>query len=333
MKLRFLLVLLSLSLMACGSSPKLDVAGYSVDQDINKGKSLASGGSVTIKEGYLELISRVNPAIKRQTNSPAGKKKLLDNLVEQELLFKESMKQGVQNDPLVKEKLAMFARVIIAQALVDKEIENQAKENYEKNKQTEYNQVKIAHIFFNTRPKPNKDPKTGKDIPATPADLDKAKQEAKKKAEEVSAKLKAGEAWEKLIEQSDDKFSQKNQGEIGFITKNDPRGERMDWRAMIDKAFTMKKGETTEVIPAKDGFHIVKLVEEATVKPYEEVEASIKFKLRTKVKMDILEKLNPGGKNSYEDEAIKQLSEKAAKNQDKEQEKEIHPMKMNHPQH
>lgn len=332
MKFNFLPVLLALSLIACGSSPKLDVAGYSVDQDINKGKTLVLGGSVTIKEGYLDLITRVNPAIKRQVGSPAGKKKLLDNLVEQELLFKESMKQGVQNDPLVKEKLAMFARVIIAQALVDKEIDKQAKENYEKNKQTEYNQIKIAHIFFNTRPKHTKDPKTGKDIPATPADLEKAKQEAKKKAEEVSAKLKAGETWEKLIEQSDDKFSQKNQGEIGFITKNDPRGERMDWRALIDKTFTMKKGEITEVIPAKDGFHIVKLVEEATVKPYEEVEAAIKFKLRTKVKMDILEKLNPGGKNTYEDDAIKQLSDKAAQ-PPKENEQDIHPMKMNPPQH
>src|SRR3990167_321358 len=309
----FFFLLSGLILVHCGS-PKEPAGTPDIQAELGKGKVVASQGSTEIKEGYLDLIVKVNPNVKRQITNTLGKKKLVENLMEQELLYRESLRKGLQNDKDVQAKMAMFSRVVIAQALIDKEVENQAKTEYEKNKDTEFNQVKIAHIFFSTRPPPPKiDPKAKTPPQNSKEDLEKAKQTAKVKADEAYAKLKGGEAWQTVADTySDDKMTSKNQGEIGYVTKNDPRGMRLDWAKIIEKAFAMKKDEFSEPILAKDGYHIVKVIEEVSVKPYDEVENGIKFKLRPKIKADMMTRLTGGNKINFFDEEIKKLGEKPA---------------------
>ena len=110
----FLFVFSIFFLVACQS-------GSDIDKSISEGKPLVRVGGEKIHEGYLELIKRVNPGIAAQLEAPGGKKRILDNIIEQEMLYQESVDRGVDKLPKVQEKIALFKRAIIAQALMDEE--------------------------------------------------------------------------------------------------------------------------------------------------------------------------------------------------------------------
>jgi len=304
MKVRAILVssCLALSVAACGSQGSAPGAG-DLEKRLNQGKELAVLGPVSIDEGYLEVLSRVNPNISAQLKNPAGKKRLIDSLLEQELLYKESMNRGLAKKPEVQEKAALYERVIFAQAVLDDSVDKKAKEYYDANKEKEFSRVKLAHILIKTATPPPPGADKAKTPPA-PSGLSEA--EALKKAQEAKAKLAAGTAWEVVVtEYSDDRGSKARGGEIGLVARGDRRAERFGWEEMIEKSFTMKAGDISDPILAKDGYHIVKVVEVAQVAPYEEVQNTIKFKLRSQVKNELMTSLTGGKPIEYKDESLK----------------------------
>lgn len=84
--------------------------------------------------------------------------------------------------------------------------------------------------------------------------------EAKKKADEVYAKIKAGGDWDKLAkEYSTDTSNKDKGGSLGEIKVN-------DLKTSYDKAFTeaalkLKKGEYSEPVKSQFGYHLIKLVD------------------------------------------------------------------------
>jgi len=298
---------LTFSLAACGSkvsSPSAD----SLEKSLNQGKSLAELGPVSIHEGYLELLSRVNPNISAQLKNPAGKKRLIDSLLEQELLYQASLNKGIPKDPQVQEKAALYQRVIFAQAILDDAVEKKAKEYYDANKDKEFSRVKVAHILFKTSPPPMPPPEKGKPTPPAP-DPKALEAAALKKAQEAEAKLKSGTPWEDVVkEYSDDKISQMRGGELGMISREDRCSDRLGWNDLIEKSFSMKVGEVSDPIAAKDGYHIIKVLEASSIAPYEEVQNTIKFKLRSQVKNELMADLTKGKTTEYKDEELKALA-------------------------
>lgn len=306
MKPRLLAIssLLALSLAACGGGKS--AGSGSLESDLGKGKALAELGPVDINEGYLEVLSRVNPNISAQIKSPAGKKRLIDSLLEQELLYKESINRGIPSKPEVQEKAALYERVIYAQAVLDDAVDKKSKEYYDQNKDKEFSRVKVAHILLKTTPTPVSPGDKGK-APAQP-DAKALEAEALKKAQEAKAKLAGGEAWEAVVtEYSDDRGTKTRGGEIGLLSRGDRRGDRLGWNDMIEKSFTLKAGEISDPILAKDGYHIIKILEVAQVAPYEEVQNTIKFKLRSQVKNELMAQLTKGKATEYKDESLKAL--------------------------
>jgi parvulin-like peptidyl-prolyl isomerase len=307
MKSRILLVssLLALSLGACGSHG--GAGSGSLEKDLSKGKALAVLGPVEINEGYLELLSRVNPNIAPQLKNPAGKKRLIDSLLEQELLYKESMNRSIPNKPEVQEKAALYERVIFAQAVLDDAVDQKAKDYYAQNKDKEFSRVKVAHILLKTTPNPPAPTDKMKTPPPAP-DTKALEAEALKRAQEAEAKLKGGATWEAVVEEySDDRGSKTRGGEIGMLSRGDRRAERLGWEPLIDQSFKMKVGDISDPILAKDGYHIIKVLEASSVAPYEEVQNTIKFKLRSQVKNELMAKLTGGKPTEYKDESLKAL--------------------------
>src|SRR4030095_14198877 len=151
---------------ACSSS-----GSSKLDKSIEEGKALVKVGGQEIHEGYLSLLQRVNPGLKAQLDIPSGKKRLVDNLVEQELFYQESMKRGLEKNPVVQEKVDLYRRVIVAQSLLDDEVEKKAKDYYDKNKEKEFERIKVAHIFFSGLPK--LPPPTPGKAPQPPSEADK----------------------------------------------------------------------------------------------------------------------------------------------------------------
>lgn len=288
------------ALAAChgsgGASPE------TLDNKLKSGKELAELGDVEVHEGYVELIGRINPNVEAQLKTPAGKKRLVDSLLEQEILYKESIRRGIPALPEVQEKAALYQRVIFGQALIDEEINKKATEYYGQNKDKEFSRVKVAHILIRPTPPTPQKPEKGAKTPPDNAANDAA---ALKKAQEAKAKLSSGSPWADVVmEYSMDIATKSKGGELGYLTRTDRRGTRLDWNELIDKAFTMKVGEISDPIKAKDGYHIITLQEEATIAPFEEVQNTIKFKLRTQVKNEILTGLTKGAKTEYKDQEI-----------------------------
>jgi len=295
-----LIPLVAFILSACGSG-----GSSSIDKSINQGKPLVRVGDEKIHEGYLNLLQRVNPGIKAQLDMPMGKKRLVDNLVEQELFYQESVKRGLDDKPAVIEKADLYRRVIIAQSLVDDEVEKKAKAYYDQNKDKEFERVKVAHIFFSSNPKPPP-PVPGKP-PTPPSEEDKKRTgtEAEAKAKQAHQRLKSGEPWDKVVqEMSDDKGSAGRGGDMGYLTKGDRRIERLDYKALVDTAFALAKGAYSEPIQAKDGWHIIQVTEEKKSQPFEEVAMQIKFKVRGETKNNLLNELKGKMKVQYLDVSL-----------------------------
>ncbi len=289
---------------ACGSR-----TSSNIDKAISEGKPLVRVGDEKIHEGYLDLLQKINPGIKAQLESPMGKKRVLDNLIEQELLYQESIKRGIDKLPEVKDKAELYTRVIIAQSLIDEEVNKRAKDYYDKNKDKEFERVKVSQIFFSNQPK-MPPPSPGKP-PAPPSEEEKKKAnaEAEAKAKEAYSKLKSGEAWDEVVKNmSDDKASAARGGEMGYLTPGDKRMERLDYKNLVDTAFKLNKDQYSEPIQAKDGWHIIKVTEEKKVQPFDEVSNPIKFKIRGETKNAVMADLKKEYKIQFLDVSLAEPS-------------------------
>jgi len=127
--------------------------------------------------------------------------------------------------------------------------EDDLKAYFEANKETTFattpKEVQASHILLNT----------------------------KEEAEAALAELKAGKDFAALAkEKSQDPGSKDNGGELGFF------GAGVMNQRFETAAFALAKGETSEVVEADNGFHIIKVtdIKEAVVPAYDEVKDDVK---------------------------------------------------------
>lgn len=298
------LILLTVSTFTLSCS-KIKFSGPGVNEadlpSLNQGSTLVSVNGNEIRQGYLDFLARVNPRIKGQLDNPATRKKILDNLVEQEILYQESLQRGLDKQTEVLEKAALYKRVIISQALLDAELVKQAKEYYEKNKETQFTKVNISQIEidFKTPNAPPSKMEPGKKPEETlPTSVEK--EAAHKKALEVAARLKQGEDFAKVAEEvSTDKMTQKKGGDMGMISRDDKRLSRLGFEALVPVAFSLKNGEISAPIETKKGFHIIKVTSELQATPFDEAKKMIDFQIQAQVKETILADLKKSAKIVY----------------------------------
>lgn len=270
------------------------------------GSTLAKVGGEKITDSDLDLVARVNPRLKPRLATPAGKQKVLENYVEQELLYQESKRRGLERTSEVKDKISLYNKIIVAQALLDDELGKKVREYYDNHKD-EFERIKISHIFIRTgsdadkskaaQKAPEKDKskdKSSKDKKATESRHSEA--EAQKLASDVKERLAKGEEFGKVAkEMSEDDRTKNNQGDLGYVTIHDKRLERMNWLPLAEKAFAMQEGDVSDVIKTEDGLHVIKVTEAKKIQPFEEAEAGIKFRLQADIRTQLLQDL----KNKY----------------------------------
>lgn len=283
----FRLSLIALFLFAC-SQVKLLPGGGDNLPDINSGKAVVKYNGGTIHQGYLDLLAKINPRIKTQLDNPFMRRQVLNSLIDQEVMYNESVRQGLNQDKDVLEKAALYKKVIIAQALLDRSMEKKAKEEYDQKKDTDFTKVEISHIQINFKPdeKPEGGPAVHKEeTPVTDAE----KQAALKKAQDIRARLNAGEDFAKVaLEVSDDKISKNKGGSLGPVSRADKRLARRGMEQAGELAFTLKKGEISEPIESKKGYHIIKVDSDPTAIPFEEAEKMIRFQIQKTAKDELL---------------------------------------------
>lgn len=230
------------------------------------------------------------------------KKNIINSLVEQEVLYQESVAQGIKIDPAeVKTELENFKKqfeneeafkkqisqmnftedIILKQIARSKSIqkfindkvmsgikvtEADAKKYYDEhpNEFKLPERVHASHILVK--------------VDSKAEDAEKQKKEAKKKIEDIKAKLDKGEDFAKLAQEYSDCPSKAKGGDLGFFG----RGQMV--KPFEDAAFGLKPGETSGIVETQFGYHIIKVQEkkDASTLSFNEV----KDKLIKKMKDD-----------------------------------------------
>lgn len=276
----------------------------------SSGKVLVEINGDKITEGDLNFLGEINPRIQGQLESPEGKQRILDNLVEQDLLYQAAVKDGVNRDPIVKAKVDLYRRVIIAQSLVEKEIEAAAKKYYEANPD-EFKKLRLSEIMVKyATPDQAKGAKKGKEAAPMRSEAD-----ALKMANELKAKIDGGAKFEDVAkESSEDAATKARGGDIGLVSKGDKRLEARGFGPLLEKAFELKVGEVSGPIKTQDGYFLITVTRGLELEPFDEAKQAVLFKVRNDARQELLARIKKDAKVVYPEEvAAKKKAEEEAK--------------------
>lgn len=191
--------------------------------------------NITLKEfndKYEEVL--------KQTINPPSKELFLEDLIRFEMGVQEAMKKGLQDDPIVKERI----RQEIYKGLIERELgkavndikvtEKEMQEYYKRNPE-----IRTSHILIEFRPD------------ATPEQKKAARDRAMEIYEEVK---KSKRPFEELVAlYTDDVLSKRNGGDVGWQSR------LTLMPAYYEAALKMKVGEVKGLIETQYGYHIIKV--------------------------------------------------------------------------
>jgi len=219
--------------------------------------------------------------------------------VEQELLYQEAVKKGINRDPEVRAKAELYRRVIVAQALLEKELEAAAKKYYEQNPE-EFQKLKISHIMVRYQA----DDKTkGKKKRGRKGEKVRNEKEALKLANEIMERLNKGEDFAKVAKEVSEDVATKNRGgDMGLVARDDKRFAARGYGPLLEESFKMKVGEVKGPIKTEKGYHIITVTRGIEQEPYEDAEKVVLFKIRGDVRNDTLGRLKKEGNVTYAEE-------------------------------
>ncbi len=243
-----LLVLICVAVFAVGCAQK----------EGSKGPVLAKvDGTVITKEDFLNKINRVPEWARDRFQSEQGKKEFLDELVKEQLIYKDAVKNGLDRDEEFKRDLEEFKKMTLIKIVLEKEVEKKAKldpkevkDFYDKNtdKFTIGTEIKAKHILVDSE------------------DM----------AKNIVKKIRQGESFSKLAEQySKDKATAKNGGDLGFFG----RGRMVPEFEAV--AFNLKIGEISGTVKTRFGYHIVQVTDrkEGRAGSFEEIKGALERQL------------------------------------------------------
>lgn len=292
------------ALFACSQNSQQSIFSH---PKVNTGTVLANIGSTQIREGLLDTLGEMSPRLKDQIRNPIMKKKILDSLIDQQLLYQEAVKRGLDQDGMVTLKAMLNYHSIVANSLLENELESEMKRIYEEKKGSDFTKLSISQIgiYFADGEKDKKDDKTADSAQSMPTE--EQKQAALQKIKDIKTRLSAGEDFEKVAtEVSEDKRTNKRGGKAGQISKNDKRYERFGLTPLVEAAFTLKVGDISEPIETKEGYYLIKVTEGPTVTDFEDAKRVLGFELQSHVRSDLLAKLKKDAKIERFDEAKKE---------------------------
>jgi parvulin-like peptidyl-prolyl isomerase len=216
------------------------IAGMTIGMTLGSLVAAQVVATVGSKAITLEEFKKRYDEVKRNAYNPPPAEVFLEDLVRYEVGVQEAEKQGVQNDPIVKERFRQeLYKALVEKALADKVTsikvtEPEMKKHYEKNPY-----LRTSHILIEFKTN------------AT----EQEKEIARKRANEILAEVKASKRdFSELARlYSDDVVTKERGGDLDYqnrITLVPP---------YYDAANKMKVGEIKGLVETRFGFHIIKL--------------------------------------------------------------------------
>lgn len=274
-------LVLALGLCACNPA--------TTEKAKKEGTTLAEvNGTVITTEDFKLEIDRLPPYLKPMVQSGEGKKELLDSMIIREIILEQAMKDGIDKDKEVAERMEDLRKRLIVETYLKKKVETDAKisdadlkkfydENKDKFKAGE--QVKASHILV----------------------------KSEKEAQDILVQLKGGAQFDELAKKFSTDSTASKGGDLGWFSKG----------AMVpefDKvAFSLKEGEVSGIVKTQFGFHLIKLTGKrpAGIAPFEEVREQIKANLLPTKQQEIFAKmkdeLKKNAKVSIKEDVLKNL--------------------------
>ena len=216
-------------------------------------KVLATVGETDITdEEVQQFIQHLGPQAAMQFSNPEGIKQVAGELINQELLFLEAKKLGLDKEEDFINELEKVQKNVLKQYAInnlmsnievtDEEVEEFYNENKEFFKTPET--VKASHILV----------------------------DAKEKAEEIIEEIKQGLGFGEAAEKYSSCPSKERGGDLGDFGKGQMVPE------FEDAAFALEIGEISEPVETQHGFHVIKLEgkTEEGISPFVDVKDQIK---------------------------------------------------------
>jgi peptidyl-prolyl cis-trans isomerase C len=261
-------ILLALALSVAATGCKQQGSGAKKD-DGKKSVVLAEVNGVTITDtDFYKEQDSLPPYLKPMTETPEGKKEMLDTMVVRELIMQQAQKDGIDKSEAVAAKLEDLKKRVIVEAFLKKKVEESAnvsdaelQEFYKKNqdKFKSGDQIRASHILM------------------------KSEAEAK----DVEKQLKAKGVFEELAKSHSIDGAAAKGGDLGWFGKGSmlPEFEKV--------AFSLKEGETSGIVKTKFGYHIIKLTGKraAGVRTLDEVKEQIKAAMVPEKQQETFKKL------------------------------------------
>jgi len=168
--------------------------------------------------------------------TPEQKMGFVDRWINTELVYQEAVKQGLDKEEKIAERLRQVQKELLANEFLQREmagkaaVSNEELEDYFKRHESEFNtEIKIAHI-----------------LTASPDT-----------ARALVARIREGAEFSALAK----KYSLDPSGEAGGVTDYIRRGDMASAPEFEDAAFALDKpGQLSNIVQSGYGYHIVKLV-------------------------------------------------------------------------
>lgn len=242
-------------------------------------------GKVITDKDVKASLAGFNEGQRRQIlNDMNTRREVVGNLVDQELLIQEAVKQKLDKDSDYETAFRAFRRQYLTDKLLTKNVrakmnESTAKKYYEGNRRNySTDKVQVQHILLS-------DEKT---------------------ANEVMKQAKAANAdFQKLAETlSKDPSAKNNRGDLGVITRDAPFVP-----AFKDAAFAAKVGDIVGPVKTSFGYHVIKIIDKAPGKVlnYDEVELRVKADLQREMVMNYVTQLKKSAGVTFDDKAINSI--------------------------
>lgn len=273
-------------------------ASFSFAADNVADKVVGSYKGGEVKESQVldqfKALFDANPEIKgkKLTDLPFNlQDKLVRSYINLKLLDSQVQKDKIEDTASFKEKLDTFKKQLAQQELLSKVVlekvtPEKIEEEYTKfeNENKNQDEVKVRHILVATE----------------------------KEAKAIKQRLNAGEKFNDLAKKlSKDEGSKAKGGELGYIKA----GQTVPEFEAI--AFSLKKGEVSDIVKTQFGFHIIKLEDKRKVKlpAKEEGMSALKSRLENQAADEYIQDLNKNNdvKIFLEDDAAKSIEAKTEK--------------------
>lgn len=259
-------LLLGLLLGACSTTPRAS--------SVAEGAVLATVNGVEITEGELRFLAKVGPPqLKARLRSGAGRKQVIDDLIDRELLYAESVARGLDHDPTLLAQLDMNKRILIATTVLQAELTAAAQRYYEVHAD-EFTVVPLQHLLM----------KFGA-ARTEPAAL--------KAVTALKRQIETGvSSFAEIAQQhSEDVVTKKNGGSLGKVSRKEARLVRRGYEDLLDKAFTLEPGKVAGPFKTTDGYHLIMIGEAPSQQPFAQIKAEIELRVRDEVRTTFLKQL------------------------------------------